>query len=411
MIESIYERAHALRRLRSACTGSHIDEFAAALLAQGYAHVRVRDLVRGVAHLGHWLDRECIGLADLDEALIATFVAHLEGTEGRGDGSGKRGWCRSGALRFLAWARECGIVSTSRPTLPIPVLIREFEEWMTNHRNISAVTLKNYRLPLRRFLEAAGDDPGLYDAAGIRSYILAESQRAGSGYAKLVVSALRMFLRFLTIVGLCASALVGAVPTIADWKLSALPRYVSQAEIERIVGACDLATVAGRRDRAMLLLMVKLGLRAGDVVGLCLGDIDWGDATVTVSGKGRRSVRMPLPQDVGDAILLWLAQGRPDSGHERVFQRLRAPRRPITNVVVNDVVVRAARRAGLALPRIGPHVLRHSMATALLNEGVSLPAIGALLRHRNLDTTMIYAKVDVSLLKMVARPWPTEVAS
>jgi len=406
MIDRYFERPDAVGRIRSACTGPHMDAFAAAVSAWGYTRARGRLLNLGVAHLGRWMDDKGIDLAALDETVLVSFLAEVHG---QSTGDGKPGYCRAGGRRFLAWARERSVVSTPRLGSRLHGLILDFEAWMTCHRNVSPITLQNYRLPLQRLVDALGDDPCRYDTARIRQFILAESQRTGRGYAKLVVTAVRMLLRHLAVLGQCAPGLVDAVPTIASWRLATLPTSLEQGEVDCVIGVCDPATVAGCRDRAMLLLMARLGLRAGDVVRLRLGDIDWSDATLMVSGKGRRAVRMPLPQEVGDALLRWLATGPHDSADEHVFTRLRVPRGPLTNVAVNNVVVRAAQRAGLAR-RIGPGVLRHSAATAWVNQGLSLHAIGALLRHRCLHTTTIYTKVDASLLGSISRPWPTEVS-
>jgi site-specific recombinase XerD len=219
-----------------------------------------------------------------------------------------------------------------------------------------------------------------------------------------------MLLRFLAITGRCPPELVDAPPTIARWRLSSLPAFISQEDVQRILDAPDTSTHTGLRDRAMLLLMARLGLRASDVAAMRLVDIDWHGATITVTGKGRRESKLPLPQDVGDAILAWLSDGRPDSDDDHVFLTVRAPFRALNHSTPSAVAARTAARAEVALPRAGSHVLRHSAATGLLAEGMSLPAIGVLLRHASLDTTGIYAKVDQGLLGGIARPWPAEVS-
>lgn len=407
MIEELFERPHAMRRARSGCTGPFMDAFAVSLHERGNSRTRMRSLIVGLAHLGAWLDQKGVAPLELDEAMILVFVADVRQ---RAAGGGKHRGCRAAARLFLAWARERGLARTLDPAVEFRGLLGDFEAWMVRHRNVSAVTLKNYRSPLRAFMAAAGDDPTRYDAAGIRRFILAETQRAGCGYGKIAVSALRMLLRYLAIHGRSAPELVEAVPTIANWKLSALPSPLAPGQVDSIISACP-TTIAGRRDRAILVLLARLGLRSGDVLGLRLGDIDWANATVAVTGKGRRLVRMPLPQDVGDALIDWLGEDRPDRGDDHVFLRLRPPYEPLTNVGINNVVSRAVQRAGLKEPGIGPHRLRHSAATALLAEGVSLAGVGAVLRHQSVSTTVIYAKVDVALLQSVAGRWPTgEVA-
>jgi site-specific recombinase XerD len=320
-------------------------------------------------------------------------------------------YCRSGSNRFLAWAREQDLVRTPAPAKQVPLLIQNFEAWMLEHRNVAPSTLTEaYRLHLRRFLAAVGDDPGGYDTAGIRAFVLAQSQGTRPGNAKRAVTPVRMLLRYLAVEGRCAPELVDAVPTVAHWRLGSLPRYLSPEVVNKIVASCDPKTVRGRRDRAVLLLLTRLGLRAGDVAALRLAALDWSGATMTVFGKSRRGVRLPLPQEVGDAILAWLSGARPDRHDNHVFFALRAPIGPLTRGSVARIVESAARRADVTTPRVGPNMLRHSAATAWLREGMSLPAIGALLRHRSPDTTTIYAKVDTDLLSTVARPWPEEVS-
>lgn len=412
MIEKFFEHPYTLRYLRGGATGDCIDAFASMLVDAGYARSTGRHLLRGLAHLGHWLTARRISLARLDEASLDAFFSHVRQARCVRRHEGLMGYCCWGARRFLPWARERGLVVTSPPVEELPPLIAEFEAWMIRHRNVAPVSLSHcYRRHLRRFLQAVGEDPGRIDAAGIRHFILTQAQRTGRSCAKLAVTAVRMLLRFLVVSGRCAPELVDAVPTLAHWKLAALPSYISREAVERIVDGCDQSNAVGRRDHAMLLLMARLGLRACEVAALRVGDIDWEAATLTVRGKSRRATRMPLPQDVGDAMIASLADGPRACDVDHIFLRLKAPRRALSPSAVGLVAVRAAERAGVSTPRAGSHVLRHSVATALLAEGVSLPAIGVLLRHRNLQTTAVYAKVDVGLLATVAQPWPEEVSS
>ena len=412
MIEDFFEHPFTLRYLRGGVTGPHIDAFADSLAEDGYTFGWTRGLLRGVAHLGHWLERRRIGVSDLNESVLVRFRAHLSRCRCVRRNEGLLWYCRSAPNRFLSWARATGVTSEVPPEDTIPPLIREFEGWMLRHRNVARSTLGNYRLQLRRFLDAACDDPRAYDATGVRAFILAQAQRSEPVLAKRAVTAVRMLLRFLSVEGRCRPELVDAVPTVAHWKHGALPRYLSREVVEQIVASCDTTTRTGRRDHAALLLLATLGLRAGDVAALRLSHIDWSGGTLTVFGKGRREEHLPLPQDVGDAILLWVNDRRPSRMDDHVFLGVRAPWKPINRTsigrIVADAAQRFAARAGVTMPRVGAHVLRHSVATALLREGTSLPAIGALLRHRSLETTTIYAKVDVNLLSPIARPWPEE---
>lgn len=411
MVERYFEHPYTLRWMRTGATGAHMDAFATSLAARGYSRQSGRGHVRGAAHLGHWMEDNVRTLADTDEALLAEFFAHFPTCRCVRRNKGKFDVAYSGARAFLAWAREAGL---ARPAVgrQLPALIVEFEAWMVQHRNVSPASLRDcYRLQLLRFLAAAGDDPSKYDAAGIRRFILEQGRLTGPSRTRQAVTALRGLLRFLAIMGRCSPNLVHAPPSIARWRLASLPSFVGIDDIEKVIAACDPTTRFGLRDRAMVLLMSRIGLRAGDVTALKLSDLDWRAGTVVVSGKSRRGARMPLPQDVGDAILAWLERGRPNCDGDEVFTRVNAPVGPLDSSAAAAVAAAAIRRSGVKVPRTGSHVLRHSAATALLNEGMSLPAIGALLRHKSLDTTMIYAKVDVATLTTVARPWIAEVTS
>ena len=239
--------------------------------------------------------------------------------------------------------------------------------------------------------------------AGLCSEYIPQHAPASAGCVTTIV---RCFLRWLVVHGRCAPDLVAAVPTLPTWRLATLPRYLADAEVERIIEACDRPSAVPQRDRAMLLLLARLGLRAGDVVALRLGDIEWERGRLRVIGKGRRETRLPLPQDAGDAILRYLEAERPAAPTDHVFLTARPPIHPIGTSGVRDVVGRAIGRAGVQAPSRGTHILRHSLATRLLRDGATLDAIGAVLRHRDVNTTALYAKVDVGRLRQIAQPWP-----
>ena len=203
-----------------------------------------------------------------------------------------------------------------------------------------------------------------------------------------------------------SAALIAAVPTVPDWRLSALPRYISADDVERAIASCD-TNPAGVRDQAILLLLARLALRAGDIVALRLGDIDWDRAVLHVSGKSRRHTALPLPQDVGDALYRYIATVRPRTGEQKVFPGVHTPHRPFAGPSpVSGIARRALDRAGVAtFATCGAHVFRHSQATALLRSGATLDVIGSLLRHASASTTVIYAKTDSVMLQEVAQPW------
>ena len=235
-------------------------------------------------------------------------------------------------------------------------------------------------------------------------YVVTQCRGCPPGSAKFLVTALRSVLRFLFLAGHTRCQLASAVPTVAHWGAGSLPRALSPQTVAALLASCDSATLAGRRDRAILVLLARLGLRAGEVAGLELDDLDWAAGQISVRGKGRRRERLPLPVDVGEALVAYLHGGRPRAWSRKVFLRLSAPIEGLTVPAVTTVVYRACARAGL--PRAGAHRLRHSAASAMLAGGGTLTEVGQVLRHVRLDTTAIYAKIDQAALRGLARPWP-----
>ena len=275
-------------------------------------------------------------------------------------------------------------------------------------RGTCAATLNNYSLPIQDLLKRFDEDPVKFDAKGLREFVLEKSHECGWAAAKTCTTALRMFLRFLSAEGKCLPDLCEAIPVLAHWRLSSLPRYLQQEEVERIISSCDLNSPVGRRDHGILLLLARMGLRAGDIVQLRLCDVDWKGAEIHVSGKGRRQVGLPLTEEVGRALVAYLQDGRPPTNTDAFFVCSRAPFRAFSShSAVSVIVARAIGRAGITCQvRGAAHVLRHSAATSMLRQGASLQDIADVLRHRSIETTQIYAKVDVTALRQIAQPWP-----
>ena len=288
------------------------------------------------------------------------------------------------------------------------MLLDSFRRWMREHRGSSELTLENYGRSIRELICQFGEDPSKLNAQALRSFVLNERRNSGWARAKKSTTALRMFVRFLIADGQCPAGLLGAIPTLAHWRLSSLPRYLPPEEVERMIASCDVSSPVGQRDRAILLLLARLGLRAGDIVQLRLQDIDWKGAWVHVSGKGHRQTRLPLTQEVGDGLVSYLQERRTRSGVDSLFLRSRAPYRGLgSHTAVSVIVANAIRRAGIKAPGRGAaHLLRHSVASSMLRQGASLQEISALLRHRSIETTQIYAKIDVAALRQIAQPWP-----
>jgi site-specific recombinase XerD len=216
----------------------------------------------------------------------------------------------------------------------------------------------------------------------------------------------RAYLRFLAVMGQCSDELLSAVPRFAKWRLSSTPRFLEPQELERLIGSCSDDSAWGLRSRAVILLLARLGLRAGDVTELTFDDIDWKNGRIAVCGKARRREWLPLPQQVGDAILEYLHRARAPLSVAQLFTSVRAPHGAMSRAAVSQVVRASLHRTGIKAPISGAHLLRHSAATAMLRGGASLAAVGAVLRHRSPSTTALYAKVDFALLSEIAQPWP-----
>ncbi|MFZ0276748.1 MAG: site-specific integrase [Candidatus Sulfotelmatobacter sp.] len=311
---------------------------------------------------------------------------------------------------WFVYLRRAGIVPTPafvEPAVEAPMLV-SFCDWMRRQRGVSDATLSIYRFELRAFIKKLGEEPRMYDARNLRQFVLEKSQQSGWASARKSICAIRMFLRFLISQGKCPASLYASVPSFVHWRLSALPRYLQPDQVEKIIATADPKAPLGSRNRAILLLLARLGLRAGDIVRLRFSDVDWKEGMIRVSGKGRRETVLPLSQEVGDALAAYIKDHRPQADTDAMFVRSCAPYRAFSgSTSISIIVARAMRRAGINCPKPGAaHVLRHSVASSMLRGGVSLQEIAAVLRHRSLLTTEIYAKVDVVTLRQIAQPWP-----
>jgi len=406
MLESYMRRTSALARFRSGPFGRYADGFAAALSAAGYAQDTGSSSIRHAAHLVMWAGQQGIGIPGLDEQIVVGFEAHLATCRCPGHRAGGHERAATRVMIFLDYLRSQDVIPprAQKDAAGCP-LVDGFCAWMERHRGVTAATLVVYGRVARRLVALIGSEPQRYAAGMLRDAVVGLARGCGTSKAKQIVTVSRAFVRHLSVEGRCEPGLDAALPQIASWSLASLPRYVSPEDVRRIVDACDPRLPGGVRDRAILLLLARVGLRAGDIVEMRARDIDWARGSIVVRGKGRREVALPLPQDAGEAVLAYLAQ-RAHTPTDRLFVSARAPFGPLGgSATVSQIVGRAIARSGVATPSRGAHLLRHSAATALLREGVSLPAIGAILRHRSVETTARYAKVDVQMLRSVARPW------
>lgn len=407
MLATVFSRPDWLSLIRSTPSYPFLDDFINTLTNAGYRAQTIQEHVRAAAHLSRWLERRRLSLTDLDAREVQGFKRHIPmcrcaGFKRRAKEDGH------GATLFLQHLQDIGIVSQPAPqTSQQPPLLLGFCRWMQQHRGAKEATLKGYGRVILDALRSLGDDPTRFDARSLRAFVLDRAPRHGRSKAKQVVTALRTFVRYLTAQGLCPVGLDAAIPTIAGWKLAALPRYLPAADVERVLASCNPATAIGARDRAVLLLLSRLGLRAGDASNLRWRDIDWHQATVVVMGKSQRAVRLPLSQEVGDALLHHLANAPGAGRSDHIFLSSAPPLgRALGSTGISCIATRAIARSGVQAPARGAHVMRHSAATSMLADGASLQSIGLVLRHRLLDTTTVYAKVDFKVLSALARPWP-----
>lgn len=411
MLETYFVAPKTLNRLRTGPSAPYIDGFADMLAQNGYAPASAIRYLRAAAHLGHFMQCQGATLADSNATTPEAFRDHLPSCRCPLSNGGRvNHHPYFGVKRFYEYLCQIGVCQSetiSNVQDTEPALVTAFRCWFQTHRGVTEPTLKQYCRGATEILTALGDDPRQWDAQQVRDFFLARANLCGAGTAEKLVTALRAFLRYLSAHGLCRADLDDAVPAWARWRLTTLPRYLATEEVRRLLVACEGSSLSRLRDRAMILLLVRLGLRAGDVAGLHMADIEWETGTLRVSGKGRYEVRLPLPQEVGDALLRYLESRAPLEPNDHLFVPVIAPWRPSLSAHgVSGVVKRALQRAAIVAPIKGAHLLRHTAASEMLRQGVALDQIGSVLRHRGIDTTAYYAKVDRELLKQIVQPWP-----
>nr|HUA57705.1 site-specific integrase [Verrucomicrobiae bacterium] len=310
--------------------------------------------------------------------------------------------------------RQKGIVKQCPPVVAgnaCSKIAAEFHSYLLQEIGRSPSTAKNYvpfadQFLMERFQKRT-PVLSLLRASDVTGFVIRHAHQLSPVRAGIMVTALRSFFRYLLHRGAIATDLAGCVPAVPNWSLSTLPRFLPAPTVEKLLKRCNRKTAVGRRNHAILLLLARLGVRAGEVINLSLDDIDWASGQITIHGKGGRSAPLPLPADVGTALAAYLRRDRPPSASRRVFLRHRAPLTGFANPsTLSSIVRRALKQAGIESAHMGAHVLRHSLATSMLRNGGSLDEIGELLRHQSPNTTAIYAKVDVAALHTLALPWP-----
>lgn len=385
--------------------------FCAQMAAVGYTWLTISGYLGSAIHFGGWVEANRLDFADINEDTIRAFGAHRCQCPGHRTRKQVSRQYVARVQRFAEYLHQQSVIRAIANS-PTEILssLSSFRDWLLRHRGLALVTVQRHERLITKMLPALGTNVGEYNAASVRQVILDQIRGCRPAQAKTIVGALRVYLRFLATNGACQPGLDHMLPTVAEWKLSSLPRYLDANQAARLIESCRKDGPQGLRDRAIVLLLLRLGLRAGDIANMRPSDIDWHDATLLVRGKGRRDVCLPLPQDAGDAVLDYIESGRPQVPIDRVFLCAKAPCRPLrAGMIVSGIVRAALRRAGIENPPShGANLLRHTVATMMLRGGATLDEIGTVLRHKSPDTTAHYAKVDIAALQEIAQPWPKE---
>ncbi len=413
MLETLSVRPRICDQIRSGPLGGWVDDFVDVLMTRGYATSTVRRYVRAAAIFGVWLDQQRVAATDVDETLVTRFVTGLSRRPSSTRLSGVLPDVAYG-VRLLAahlWTR--GVAAR-----PVPVAapceseqwLQRFDDHLVQAHGLVVGTRRMYRRYAVAFLaECAGTptpDWSRLTVPTIAAFVQVRASGLCQSSCRNPATATRAFLRFLTAHGVVPAGIEGAVPTIREWKHARLPRALADAEVQRVLAAVDETRPNGRRDRAILLLLSRLGLRAAEAAALTVKDVDWHNGIVRVAGKGGKERRLPLPADVGAALVATLRSRPPASPPDLIFVTALPPYRQLGGSGVTAIATRALRRAGVIVPRPGAHLFRHAFASRMVRRDVPMKTVADLLGHARLETTTIYAKLDRETLATIALPWP-----
>jgi site-specific recombinase XerD len=395
------------RRICGGPLGPYIDPFIALLEEQGYRRRSVNSAARIVADFSRWLYGHYLDAKDCDVDRVRRFLIFRKRA-----GAVHRGQ-RAALIMMMGLLHKMGVAHVADAVTVLSDsdrITKEFGDYMLNSRGLSPST-RGYYLPFVSLFLTERFGPGqiqlqILNGKDVTGFVQRHAYKHSHSYAQMLVQALRAFLRYLRHQGSINIDLASSVPKVAQWSFAGLPRLLSSAEVQEVLRCCDTQTHEGLRDYAIVLLLAHLGLRAGEVANLTFEQIDWREGCLSLRNKGGQWTRLPLPQQVGQALADYLAGGRPSSIDRHVFIRAQAPRHGYASTSISALSTRALARAGIDAGRTGAHIFRHALATEMLRKGASLSEIGQLLRHKHPDTTRIYAKVDLSALREIPPPWP-----
>jgi site-specific recombinase XerD len=401
-------RSRLFGRLKSGPQGQLVELYAARLVKDGLARHGTWRCLNLVGDLLSWIASGRLKLADLDERMVERYLRHRAENQSIQPGD------RAALKRLLSVMRDGDMIAPAGlpPITPLDQIFEEFSGYLRRERGLTPKSIVSHLPVISRFLRevcpAGVGDLARISQEDVIRYIERHAQDRSAGSGKAMCWSLRAFLRYLYHRGLNPLALAGCVPSIRQWKLASLPTYLSAAQVQKVLDGCDRTTALGRRDYAILMMLAKLGMRADEVASLTLDDIDWRSSEMLIRAKGRQRARMPIPPDVGAAVVTYLRKGRPTSSCRRLFLRSLAPHVGFASGSAITMIAKTAlERAGIrGYAHQGAHIFRHSLATELLRSGATLSEIGQLLRHESHDTTRIYAKVDIDALRTLSLPWP-----
>ena len=407
-MQHVVERLWAVSHEPEGPLVPYLDAFARSLDEQGFKRRLISQQIRATANFSKWLQAEEVAAQDVTDDHVQRFF----------QGPGRRQSIQRGEFatlrRFLAFLLELGVIhprSHDSEATPIQQAVDTFTTYLRQERALSDKTLIQYGPFIERFLfERFGHGP--VDFAALRAgdviaFITQQAIRLSPARAKAATTALRAYLRYLHSCGEIRLDLVAAVPTVPNWSMAGIPRAIAPDHLRAVFAHCPRDTAVGRRDYAILMLLARLGLRSSEIVSLTLDSLDWETGAIAVAGKGNQVASLPMPVEVGEAIVDYLRHGRPPSSSRALFLRACAPIRGLGAQQTIATIVRAAiQRAGMATRHRGSHQFRHALATDMLRHGATLTEIGSVLRHRHTKTTNLYTKVDFAALRPLSLPWP-----
>lgn len=401
-------RSRIFRQLSGGPYGQYAGHFASRLVEDGlrpHGTWRSLNLFRD---LMRWTQASKLAAADLNEHAIDAFLRDRTVRQSIQPGD------RAAMARLLSALRDAGLVAPAEIPRPTEdeVIFQAFSDYLKKERGLTPASVLRHLPVVRQFLRelcpSGAVDLGTLGQEDVIRYIERHASDWSAGTGKAMCWSLRAFLRYLYFNGVISLALADCVPSIRRWQFASLPTYMSAQQIQSVLDSCDQTTAIGRRDYAVLILLAKLGLRASEVATLTLDDIDWLSGEMLIHAKGRRRSMMPIPPDVGATIVAYLREGRPHSSCRRLFLRMLAPHVGFASGGAITMIARQALdRTGIhGHAHRGAHLFRHTLATNLLRSGATFSQIGQLLRHESIDSTRIYAKVDIDALRQLSLPWP-----